>query len=227
MWVGWCCEPSVCPLDQIWFICYDPEVWFLLRQNNPAICCYVPPLSCREHLLQSFRNISVLQSLPSIFTMPSVNRKTAGKNYRETRWKSSVLTYCPAATLWHREQDGMLILDPTPFQANQWWLLCSSIPKFSTCFSLPPCSYCLTIDPNNAMRCFLPWSGTAVSTESQARSFSWRHAYRWWLNAPYCCCALQGGNTLHKVKSELLLLSVANVLNCCIFQMQFFTLHLK
>lgn len=61
--VGRCLEPSVCPLDQGCFICYDPGVRFLLRQNNPTSSCYTAPLSHGEHPPQSVWNTSALHAM--------------------------------------------------------------------------------------------------------------------------------------------------------------------
>lgn len=138
---GWCQEPSVCPLDQVCFFCYDPGVWFLFRHSNLIICCYAAPPSCGEHLPQSFWNSSVLQSPQWILAMPTANRKTVKNNHRKnneesfhgfsTRQKSSVFTYCPASAPWHRKQGGMPVLDPTPFQASQWCSCSYTLPAQS------------------------------------------------------------------------------------------------
>lgn len=48
------------------------------------MCCNAAPLSCREHLLQSFQNMSALQRPQRILTTPTTNGKTAKKSYRKT-----------------------------------------------------------------------------------------------------------------------------------------------
>lgn len=142
-----------------------------------------------------------------------------------TGQKSSVFTYCPAAALSHGEQAGMPLLYPTPFQASQRYSGSKTLPTQGLALAchLTHAAIAQPCSPRVQGKSFPPRPGTAASwSPRQGHAHGGRGGDQIQLIAAMLC---KVGTPCREVRAVLL--SLANILKCSVFQTHVFSLRLK